>query len=379
MLKEIAIVCAAIVLPCAGSQSFGQNPARIPAMGPNELDQRDALLRQWSESSDGINALDGAVLRIVYENTFCTESRSIGKLSYEKPDKGFIIFAPEPVTPQILQAREKQVEDALREGKPSPVMQNRQTGKPYQLTPDSANEFWCDGKKVYEIDKDAKEAIIADLPPQLNGRNIMESPLPFFFGMPPERANRRFEIGFSAGAAPKPDAVQVQLVVFPNEPQDAQKWHHADVILNLQTYLPVAVRVYDPAQTRVTVYSFADLKVNPRSLLARNYAPSLNGLKVTYVQSGNQGAGGPPMAGVPEGNPPVVPNLKGMNHKDALQKLAQLGLTRDTQKPENSRVLVYKGNKTNVPAQVHTVETQSPAPGTPIQKDTRVTLNLLIP
>ncbi len=377
MLRTIATVFAAVVLLGTGSLSFGQNAPRIPQMSPEVLASRDALLRQWSASSDGIKTLEGAVLRIVYDDSFKAESRSIGRLTYQKPDKGIIIFEPEPVTEEVIQKRQQQFEDALKNGKPSPIKVDPKTGRPYQLRPDGPEEFWCDGVKIYEIDRQAKEAIIADLPPQLNGKNIMESPLPFFFGMPPERANRRFEIGFS-GSAPAPGSASAQLIIFPNEPQDAQIWHHVDVILNLQTYLPVAVRVHDPAQTRVSVYSFADLKVNPVSLTSRRFVPDLDGLKAVISGPVTPEPVGPGIAEVPQGTAAVVPNLLGLNHKDALQKLAQVGLTRDAEAPEKSQVVVLKGNITNNNARVFSVETQDPAAGTPIQKNTRVTLRLWI-
>ncbi|HAD58541.1 MAG TPA: hypothetical protein DCG12_04810, partial [Planctomycetaceae bacterium] len=61
-------------------------------------------------------------------------------------------------------------------------------GQPYELISDIPQRWICDGKQLISIDDKQKEAQIHLLPPEMRGDNIMNSPLPFLFGLPPEKA-----------------------------------------------------------------------------------------------------------------------------------------------------------------------------------------------
>jgi hypothetical protein len=339
---------------------------RIPAQSPQAKAELDRLLKAWSESSDGIERLEGQIERIVYDTSFETESRSRGEFAYEKPDKGRIDINPVPVTPGVIESRKQEVEQAKQE-KRRPEVRLKANGEPFGLTETQAEQWWCDGERIFSLDLARREAMVNQIPVEMQGGNIMDSPLPFLFGMPPERALRRFEIGFHGGSH-DPASKKARLVIFPNLPQDSQSWKQADVLLDTQTWLPIAVQLHDPAGTKITVYSFSKLKRNGISFElfqftpGSRFTPSLKGFHVLPVDA----PGGPP--------PAVVPDLAGLHFQEALKQLEQLGLKR-TKDPAN-RVLLQEGRTAPKPEQKFHVETQTPAPGTPLQPGLKVTLRL---
>ncbi len=342
---------------------------RLPVMDPKLQSQMDDVLQRWSQGSEKVNRLEGTVSRIVYDLTFETEAQAKGEFAYEKPDKGRIDIVPEAVTEKLIAERRQIVEKAQAEKK-TPRVRLRKNGEPYELAGCQNEQWWCDGTRIFNLDMEKKQANVSLIPEEMQGGNIMDSPLPFLFGMPPERAKRRFEMGFHDGKF-DPTAAVVRLIIYPNLPQDGQNWHHAEVMLDLKTTLPIAVQMYDPAETKITVYRFSDLKVNG-SLFERvifrtaGFTPSLRGFNVVNVNPE-----GPAVAG----GPSVVPNLTGAPFKDAVAELEKLGLTKNKDAQLNQIVLL-QGSPAPEKEQIYTVESQTPKAGTPLQPGIKVTLKL---
>ncbi len=355
---------------------------RLPVMNAELQAQMDGVLEKWSKASEQITRLEGNVTRMVYDLTFETESQARGEFAYEKPDKGRIDITPEAITDKLIAEREQLVEKAILEKKP-PRVRCRKDGKPFQLVTCQSEQWWCDGTRIFSIDLQKKQALVSQIPVEMQGGNIMDSPLPFLFGMPPERAKRRFEMGFHEGRFDSKAPV-VRLVIYPNLPQDGQNWHHADVMLDMKTMLPVAVQMYDPAETRITVYRFSDLQINEtlfQKLIFRSgFTPSLRGYNIVTVspENGgvpeNGGGAGAEVAGGPVA-PGTVPDLKGVSFKAAVAALEELGLKRHKD-PQLSQVSLLEGSPASEKEQIYTVESQSPQAGSPIMPGTKVTLKL---
>lgn len=377
---------------------------RAPAMTPEQEQELDGYLEQWSKASDSIFRMEGDILRHEYDLTFDTEKLSRGSFAYEQPDRGKIELIFTRVTPQLLQRRQQEVTDAVENGRSAPH-RLKKNGQPFDLTDGEDVEWWCNGQRVFELDPQDKEAVVTAIPAALQGKNIMDSPLPFLFGMPPEKARHRFEIGFSRSLSPKPDATRLHLVIYPNLPQDASVWHHADVMLDRQTWLPIAVQMHDPAQTAVTVYRFEKLQINQKNFIRNfwnggkpSFEPNLNGWRVmtagdpppvAAVPAAPAAEKGPVAGGIPQRPAPpslqrpapqieagVVPDLTGQPHRQALEILQALGLNRNEKNLKASRVSVLAGQPAAKAEQIFTVESQDPKPGTAIKQDTRVTIRL---
>jgi hypothetical protein len=324
------------------------------------------------------------------------ERQSEGEFAYEKPDKGRIDLTPVKITPQLIEARKKETEDAKAEGRKSQVRLTK-TGEPFTLAVSQPEQWSCDGQRVYSMDLEKKEAQVAQLPAVMQGRNIMDSPLPFLFGMPPEAAKRRFTMFFTGG---KFDAKsnRAYLTIYPRLAQDGTNWKQADIILNLTDFLPVAVQLLDPAGTKITVYRFRDfvknepdwkmrLKlVNPKA----RFTPDLRGFNVHLVEDqdsqNEQPQNVPGIARQPinpadrvlapnQEEPNALVNVGGLPHDEAVIQLQRQGLTRSKEKDTNE-IILEAGPPAEKPEDVYKVKSQDPKPGTPLKRGMKVKLTI---
>ena len=166
-------------------------------------------------------------------------------------------------------------------------------GKLVHLKVQASNkkERWiCDGNEIKAIDDDNKTYEAIKIPPSQRGDNIMDGPLPFLFGMAPERAKARYEFKLIAENE-KAYAIEVT----PKWKQDAIDWIKAKLILDREMCLPLEVHLYNPAGTTETVYLFSSLQVNKiRFFFWTNpFQPSLTFEGYKRSVHNNPVAGGP--------------------------------------------------------------------------------------
>jgi len=350
-----------------------------PEMSPELLKELDRVLQYWSDASDKIERLEGKHFRIVYDTAFEVEKQSEGEFAYEKADKGRIDITPVAVTPELSAAREKEAEAAKGEGRRSQV-RLKKDGKPFTLVQEQPERWSCDGQRVYSVDLEKKEAVVAQLPADMQGKNIMDSPLPFLFGMPPDKAKRRFTMFFSGGKF-DPKSGKVYLTAYPRLPQDAQTWRQADVILDLKEFLPVAVQLLDPAGTKITVYKFREVKKNQKSLAgflgvnpAQQFAPDLRGLQVQVIGDEKP----PEIADTrkPTNEPNALANVDGLDHQNAVLQLGRQGLKRVKGNEAANQIILEAGPAATRPEDVFKVKTQDPPAGTPITPGMKVKLTI---
>jgi TIGR03009 family protein len=212
------------------------------------------LLEFWEAKSSEVNQLYGEFDRYSYDSDFGVEKRGQGRLWFEAPDKGRIDITPSddvPTEPNNINP------DKLRAD-----------GQPFQILPDNNERWICNGERVFAINDDDRTYAELSIPPQFQGENIIDSPLPFLFGMQAERAKQRYII--EIGPMHNPDgriegaALNVHVIVRPRWEQDAREWTTAEILLNPDTFLPNAVRI--TGGTHEEVYVF------------RSVAPALRGV-----------------------------------------------------------------------------------------------------
>ncbi len=374
--RPVAPVARARVVAEAPGQAQNAQP-----MSP-ELEQ---LLRDWAAASDKIDRLEGEHLRRVYDMVYEVEKLSQGRFYYQRPDNGRINITPVEITKEMLTQRAK---DEVPNKK-------RKDGKPFDLKSDEDECWCCDGQRVYELDVAIKEARVAQIPADMQGKNIMDSPLPFLFGMPPEKAKRRFEISLMRPIDAR--SGRAYLHILPRDPQDAGNWASADVILDLKTFLPNAVQLVDPAGTKITVYSFASLKVNEGIWFDKlfdkqdpktRFTPDLRGFNVNSSDGGKADqVAGPnlenpatqpdrPPAAPPKQAPTGLVNVQGLIHSEAVIQLERQGLKRVKGDPQANTIILEAGPAAEKDADVFTVKSQDPPAGTPLTKDMKVRITI---
>lgn len=209
----------------------------------------DDILKFWEFKSDQIKHYQTSFRRWEYNPTFGPKNDPMtyaeGVIKYAKPDKG--LFRVDKIS--HYQAPKVQGE------KPKFVPQTGEKG-----------EHWvCDGKNVFEFDSLQKQLRVTPLPAEMQGKAIVDGPLPFLFGAKAEKIKSRY---YMRVVTPKTAKGQYWLEAWPKLRSDAMNYKRLEVIIDEKSYLPMALQVYavnfDPKENPArTVYMFDDRQVNP--------------------------------------------------------------------------------------------------------------------
>ena len=228
-------------------------PMRIPKLSQ----EMETVLREWEEKSSKITRLEGTFERITYDKVFGVELISTGKYCFKYPDLGSFHQTGKVVT--------EGHKGYLFPQKPGP------------------DERWiCDGTRILKIDDKTRQFEEVTIPPEDRGQNIRNSPLPFLFGMKADEAKQRYYIEINAE---KTSETTIFLRVRPLQQQDLANYSRADVILDRETFLPTAVKLYDTTGNKEDVYLFNQkaMSVNGRNwkqwLAGDPLKPDLRGFK----------------------------------------------------------------------------------------------------
>ena len=313
----------------------------------------EALLKEWSDRTKEIKRLQGRHFRATRDFSWGTESLAEGQFYVETPDKGRI-----DVSPFSRNLPDKTIPRRSPSGRVVPLKTVR----------DTMHDRWvCDGKEIKVINDDRKEYDAVKIPPNQRGENIMDGPLPFLFGMPPEKAKARYEFEMLVGD-PKHYAVRVR----PKWKQDAVDWIQAELLLDRETCLPTQVHLHNAAQTSETVYFFTDLQVNRIRFFfwSNPFEPSLSSYKRSVHNNVSPpGQEGPMITGdkmPPPGN--RMPSLIGMPWKPVKDKLESLG----------HHVKLERGDAAMAREQEFHVEEQQPPAHAPLAPNSDITLKLYV-
>ena len=222
---------------------------------PKELED---LLVRWELESSKVNRLNGAVECIKYDKVYFAETRAQGEFWYQSPDKGRIDFGPTANS--------------------NPSEKRGPNGETYTVQQDGRMRWICDGQTIYIIDDDKKLADVGQIPAHQQGKNIVNSPLPFIFGLKAEQAKQRYHLAL--GSMHWPDGrvklkngqirkvkPQIHIVAAPRYQVDAVEWRRAEVLLDPVEFVPTAIRLFSPQNNLETVYAFRNAKKNGLWLL----------------------------------------------------------------------------------------------------------------
>jgi len=245
----------------AGVQPQNVPPGRVqrPQVELKMSKELEDLLVLWERQSSKVNKLRGEIKRFTYDSVFSVEKRALGTFWYQSPDMGRIDFQAVKVPEPAINPNKK---DA--------------NGKPYTIESDVAQRWICTGKQIFIIHDDTKIYDKIDIPAQQQGKNIMNGPLPFLFGLKAEQAKARYmlslgDMHFPQGKVEKlADGntrqwpPQVHIVAFPKLEVDAREWSRAEVMLDAKTFIPMAIKLFNPQGNMETVYVLAPsaIKIN---------------------------------------------------------------------------------------------------------------------
>ncbi|MEZ6048434.1 MAG: hypothetical protein R3C11_23250 [Planctomycetaceae bacterium] len=205
----------------------------------------EAILVKWSAASKKIHRLEGNHRRTHLDHTFRVCDETHGSFIFEAPDRGRMDLELIKIDPEN---NEKKIN---RDGEE--VVYVRQSGE---------HKKWIsDGKQITEIREDDKTYIQIPVPEELQGANVMNGPLPFLFGLPPEEAHRRFNLKLE-----KESADEIIINAEPITPVDLQNYKFALVKLDAKSFLPVGVKLFE-SENSDTTYLFGNFKINQKRFL----------------------------------------------------------------------------------------------------------------
>ncbi len=204
-----------------GQQTAPQPPFVLDAQQQQHVDW---VLKAWEQRSAQVKTFTCVFVRREYDEVFGQGDEPThtdqGEIRYQAPDRG------------LFWVRE----------------------------PDSRQERWvCDGNSVFEFNFVTKKLTEYELPPELRGQAIANSPLPFLFGATAESLRQRY---FLRLITPNDRQNEVWLQAFPRFREDAANFSRAELILTGREMTPFALQLYLPnGKTRLS-YVFQDIKVN---------------------------------------------------------------------------------------------------------------------
>lgn len=237
--------------PNGGQAAAGQQPNRpLQPVAPFQLNAQqqrfvDELLAAWEKHSAGIKTFECEFSRWEYTPSvgpvnaagqLQATAISSGIMKYIKPDKG--IF-------HVTETR----------------IFNKTTGK-YDKAADDVGEHWvCDGKSVWEVDSKLKQLRENAIPPEMQGTQIANGPLPFMlFGGEAAKLKARYFLREQTN--PQFAKEEIWLESYPRWAADAANYKSAHLIMKRADFLPYALRMYSPNGTDYTVFEFRKIKLN---------------------------------------------------------------------------------------------------------------------
>ncbi|MEX2188468.1 MAG: hypothetical protein WD875_16790 [Pirellulales bacterium] len=230
----------------AGAVAKGQlQPAAPFQLSPQQQQFIDELLAAWEKHSVGITTFECKFLRWEYtpklgpfdaNGQLQAVAISEGEMKYIKPDKGLF---------HVTETR----------------IYNKGTGK-YDKAGDDVGEHWvCDGKVVWEVDAKFKQIKENPIPPEMQGAQIANGPLPFMlFGGEAAKLKARYYLREQTD--PQYAKEEIWLESVPRWAADAANYRSAHLIMKRSDFLPYALRMYSPNGTDYTVYEFQKIRLN---------------------------------------------------------------------------------------------------------------------
>lgn len=223
----------------------------FPPLAPQLQQYLDQVLSVWQQETSKIERLRCEFNRFQYDpalNASGHYSVASGELKYMSPDKGLF---------RIDDLRFFVGMDA--NNKPMFEVNKRS----------EFGEYWiCDGVYVQILDRNEKKCTKIELPPNMRGKQIYMSPLPFLFGVNAVEIKSRFWLQPLELPAGRNNEVWIE--AWPKTSADAQNYSRVQVVLDASEVLPKGLIVFLPnsrpgAETK-EIYDFVKREKNPISL-----------------------------------------------------------------------------------------------------------------
>ncbi len=228
----------------AGSEGkIAADPAPF-VLTPAEQAALDQMLMAWETQSTGTKKLEAKFRRWHFDLLAAPlgvhATWAEGVIKYEAPDKG------------LFRVDQLKFFNGIVNQVPT-----------YQENPGQFGEHWvCNGKELLEFDRMKEECRIQQLPPEMQGKEILESPLPFVFNLNAAKIKERYWL---RQIEAEPGIIVVE--AHPKRQADRAQYRFVRIVLSNQSFLPQALIMYGPNFDPVKSpsydhYEFTDIERN---------------------------------------------------------------------------------------------------------------------
>jgi TIGR03009 family protein len=227
----------------SGNEIITSDPFAKTPLSPQELQMLDQVLGYWEKSTSDITRYSSKFRRWQYNSNdnfvgqLATQLRldirqvnttvAAGVVKYSAPDQGmFKIETLLSLTGQV----------------------NPKDNKPeYKEYPNRFGEWWlCDGEYVYDFDRNSNNGSKPrctkhELPADMKGKAILDSPMPFVFGIKADKLKQRYWLRM----LPTQDNNVFGIQAHPKFQSDLANYHHVDIYLDRELFLPMTLVKYN--------------------------------------------------------------------------------------------------------------------------------------
>jgi TIGR03009 family protein len=244
----------------------------FPELPPQEIEYLNQFLDYWQQSSQRVKQYVCDFRRYEYDSAIvnyrdpdtqqlAAHAIAVGEIRFAQPDKGRY---------EASQIWDFQAPPSA----PGEAASYDRRGKRHEKGADSEKERWiCDGRSIYEFDFENKRLYESEIPKEMQGAAIVNSPIPFLFGADKEKILERYWVR----VIPKGVETEYWLEAYPKKIEDARVYSKIEVILAKEDFLPKAMHVYssqyDPARNNFQsqYYAFENRRVNDQLDQVKNF------------------------------------------------------------------------------------------------------------
>lgn len=209
-------------------------PEWYATMTPLHHQRVNQLLDYWEKKSGEVKQYKCEYTRYDYDTAFCNwRDPKTNQLAAASIMQGEIRFAaPDQACYETVAVFDFALND------------NKEPD--YKGRSDASNkEKWiCDGKAIHEFDYENKKLYETPIPPELQGRGLINSPIPFLFGAKKEDVLSRFWVRITT-----PDEAENEywLEAVPKKIDDARNYKKLQLVLSRdELFLPIMMQIYAP-------------------------------------------------------------------------------------------------------------------------------------
>lgn len=251
--------------------NLGVQQARGPARPFPELDQQhrqyiDQLLDIWQQSSAQVKQYTCDFQRWDYDPTYCNyREPNTNRLAAFSIAQGAVRFA----APDKGMFETSKVWDF--NGEPDQPGGNAKYKEREQST---NHEKWiCDGGSIYEFDFANKVLYEVEIPAEMQGNGLANSPLPFLFGVEKDVIKERYWLRV---ITPQGVEDEYWLEAFPKRIDDARNYKKIEIILAKEDFLPKMLHIYatnyDEVENPISrVFEFGNRQMNSKLAQVQNF------------------------------------------------------------------------------------------------------------